>query len=435
MNNYDIVYLLSNIFGTYTIYRFMYIFFARRVKNKKVELTSYILYFLTIALIYISYNVPIVNLICNLIMFFLLTLNYYANWKMRLTAVVYIYAILISVETITIIMLSILDFNAFSKGVDIELILAQIISKILSYIVVLIISNFKMLKTEYYIPPLHWTAIFIIPVGTLFSTFMLMTESNPDNFWQILISIAILFLINIFVFYLYDTLLQLYQEKMEKNLLKQQNNAYIKQLNIINQSQENIKIIRHDIKKHMLALQTLVEKDKNDAALQYLQNTFHLINNVNEYAKSGNAELDSILNYKIYEAKTKNIDVTLDLHIPEKLNVQSFDLVVILGNLLDNAIEATSKLQGEKKIGTFIELERNVLYVSVKNPFYGKLHYQLNKLKTTHRDAENHGFGIESVKKAIEKYNGTLNIKHSDNNFCVDVLIYNPISSVEEGKI
>ena len=115
-------------------------------------MTSYILYFLTIALIYISYNVPIVNLICNLIMFFLLTLNYYANWKMRLTAVVYIYAILISVETITIIMLSILDFNAFSKGVDIELILAQIISKILSYIVVLIISNFKMLKTEYYIP-------------------------------------------------------------------------------------------------------------------------------------------------------------------------------------------------------------------------------------------------------------------------------------------
>ncbi len=222
---------------------------------------------------------------------------------------------------------------------------------------------------------------------------------------------------------------------MEKNLLKQQNNAYIKQLNIINQSQENIKIIRHDIKKHMLALQTLVEKDKNDAALQYLQNTFHLINNVNEYAKSGNAELDSILNYKIYEAKTKNIDVTLDLHIPEKLNVQSFDLVVILGNLLDNAIEATSKLQGEKKIGTFIELERNVLYVSVINPFYGKLHYGLNKLKTTHKDVENHGFGLESVKKAIEKYNGTLNIKHSDNNFCVDVLIYNPISSVEEGKI
>jgi sensor histidine kinase regulating citrate/malate metabolism len=76
-----------------------------------------------------------------------------------------------------------------------------------------------------------------------------------------------------------------------------------------------------------------------------------------------------------------------------------------------------------------------VLYVSVINPFYGKLHYGLNKLKTTHKDVENHGFGLESVKKAIEKYNGTLNIKHSDNNFCVDVLIYNPISSVEEGKI
>jgi len=206
-------------------------------------------------------------------------------------------------------------------------------------------------------------------------------------------------------------------------------------VNIINQSQENIKIFRHDINKHMLAVQTLVEKHKNGAALEYLQNTFHLINNVNEYAKSGNTELDSILNYKIAEAKTKNIEITLDLHIPEKLNVQSFALVVILGNLLDNAIEATSKLQGEKKIETSIKLERNVLYVSVKNPYFGELHHPLNKLKTTHGDVKNHGFGLESVNKVIEKYNGTLNIKHTDNNFCVDVLIYNPISVVEEREI
>ncbi|MCR6545871.1 sensor histidine kinase [Dehalobacterium formicoaceticum] len=432
MDNYDIVYFLSNIFGTYIIYRFMYIFFDRRSKNKKLELISYILYFLAIGIIYISYNTPIVNLICNLIMFFLLTLNYYSNWKMKLTAVVYVYAILISVETITIIILNILNLNALIKGVDLQLILAQIISKILSYIVVLVISNLKMIKAEYHIPLLHWIAVFIIPLGTLFSTFILMKESNPENFPQIFISIAILFIINVFVFYLYDILLQSYQEKTEKNLLRQQNNAYIKQLKIINQSLKNIKILRHDIKKHMLALQTLIEKGNNDLSLQYLQNAFNLINNVNEYVKSGNAEVDSILNYKIYEAKRKDIDVIVNLKIPEKLSIQSFDLVAILGNLLDNAIEATSIYTGEKRIGIFVELNRNVLYVNITNPFQEKLHYGFNKLKTTHRDAENHGFGLESVKKAIEKYNGTMNIKHTDNTFRVDVLIYNRNFSVEE---
>mgnify|MGYP000883438024 FL=1 len=100
-------------------------------------------------------------------------------------------------------------------------------------------------------------------------------------------------------------------------------------------------------------------------------------------------------------------------------------MVVILGNLLDNAIEATSKLAGEKKIEIFVELNRNILYVSVTNPFQGKLHYGFNKLKTTHRDAENHGFGLESIRMTIEKYNGTMNIKHTEDTFCVDVLIYN----------
>jgi len=316
-----------------------------------------------------------------------------------------------------------------SRGIDLELILAQIISKILSYIVVLVVSNLKMIKTENYIPPLHWIAVFVIPLGTLFSTFILMTEGNRENLVKIFLSIAILFLINIFVFYLYDILLQSYQEKMERNLLMQQNNAYIKQLNIINQSQENIKILRHDIKNHISALQRFIEKDNSSFALRYLQSAFNLINNIEEYAKSGNTEIDSILNYKVHEAKRQDINVELDLHIPRKLNIQAFDLVAILGNLFDNAVEATSKLKENKKIEVSVELDRNVLYISVANPFYGKLYYGVDKLITTHKDAENHGFGLESVKKSIDKYNGAMEIRHADNTFCVDVLIYNPADS------
>ncbi len=429
MTYYNLIYLLSNIFGTYTIYRFMHIFFGPREKSKKVELTSYVLYFLVIGIVYITFNIPIVNLVSNLIMFFLLTLNYDSTWTVRLNAVVYIYAILISVETITIVILNILELNTFVEGIDLELILAQIISKILSYIVVLVVSNLKMIKTENYIPPLHWIAVFVIPLGTLFSTFILMTEGNRENLVKIFLSIAILFLINIFVFYLYDILLQSYQEKMERNLLMQQNNAYIKQLNIINQSQENIKILRHDIKNHISALQRFIEKDNSSFALRYLQSAFNLINNIEEYAKSGNTEIDSILNYKVHEAKRQDINVELDLHIPRKLNIQAFDLVAILGNLFDNAVEATSKLKENKKIEVSVELDRNVLYISVANPFYGKLYYGVDKLITTHKDAENHGFGLESVKKSIDKYNGAMEIRHADNTFCVDVLIYNPADS------
>ena len=426
MDTYDFIYLLTNIFGTYTIYKFMHIFFDHNEINKRVELASYISYFLLIGAVHIVFEIPIINVFSNLILFFLLTGMYSLTWKLRFIAVVYIYAILISVETITIIMFSIVDLNPLMDGIDIELILSLTISKILSYIVVLVISNFKMLKARINISPLHWFAVVSIPLGTLFTTFMLMIESNKNNFVQIFISIAILFLINIFVFYLYDVLLQSYQEKMERNLLKQQNNAYIKQLKIINQSQENFKIIRHDIKLHISALQALIEKNNNALALDYIQTTYNLINYSNEYAKSGNAEVDSILNYKIHEAKKQGIEVNLNLHIPEKLNIQPIDFIIVLGNLLDNAIEATSKLKEDKKIEASIELDRNVLYVSVINSFQGELLYKDNKLITTHKDKESHGLGLNSVRKSTEKYNGTMNINHTDKIFCIDVLLYNP---------
>lgn len=118
----------------------------------------------------------------------------------------------------------------------------------------------------------------------------------------------------------------------------------------------------------------------------------------------------------------------LDVDIPEKLNIQPFDLNIILGNLLDNAIEAVSKLERNKVIKASIKLDRNILYINISNPFDGNIIYKKSNLKTTHKDKENHGFGLKSVKKAISKYNGIMNVYHTDSIFNVDVLLYNNLS-------
>lgn len=428
MNFYDIIYLLTNIFGTYTIYKFMSIFFDRNEINKKLEVATYILYFIIIGAIHIIFGFPIVNVISNLILFFLITSLYTSTLKTRLTAVFCIYTILISIETITIILFSIIDFNQYFYRINLDLILSLIVSKILSYMVVLVISNLKMLKSGTQISPLQWFAVICIPFGTLFSAFVLMTESNDENDIQIFISIAVLFLINFVTFYLYEVLIQSYQERLERNLLKQQSNAYFKQLKIMTESQDNIKMLRHDLKLHMSTIQGLLETGGNDLALAYIQNTYNLTKFSNEYVKSGNVELDSILNYKIYEAQKLKIEVILNVSVPEKFNIQPIDIVIIIGNLLDNAVEATSKLKENREIKISIEFNRNFLYISVINSYNGDLLFKDKKLKTTHADNENHGLGLQSVQKSLDKYFGSMNVDYTSNNFCVDVLMYNPIS-------
>ncbi|MDD4715966.1 MAG: ATP-binding protein [Oscillospiraceae bacterium] len=259
------------------------------------------------------------------------------------------------------------------------------------------------------------------------STLLLMNQGSGKDSPQLFIIIAILILIDIFVFYLYDILQQYYQERLEKNLLIQQNNAYLKQLNMISQSQENMRLLRHDIKNHISVLRAFIETDSRDAALQYLDRALEeTIGNANEFAKSGNAEIDSIINYKLYAAKQLGIEADVKLKVPQRLNIQPFDLVVILGNLLENAIEASSQLSENKKIDLSVHFDRNLLYIRIFNFYTGALWREGGKLRTTHKDAENHGLGLESVQTSVDKYNGTMKISYTWQTFCVDILLYNP---------
>lgn len=420
-----IVYLISSMFSTYTTYKFMCIFFVRNEINRKIEIFSYILYYIIMGAIFVTVNLPALNLIVNIIIFFLLTFNYPSSLKLRLTATVLIYVILAIVECFAVVATRFLDINGLIPNKDLVMIIILISAKIFSYIIVLALSNFKMVKNSINVSTFHWIAILLIPIGTLISTIMLISENYNNNLLIIINSITIMFLINIFVFYLYDSLMKTYHDKMEKELLQQQNNAYSKQFELMNQSQDNIKMLRHDIKNHLTSLQSLIEMNDNERTLKYLKNIYDYGNYSDEFAKSGNSEIDSILNYKINEAAKHGINVNLNLNIPEKLSIQPFDLSVILGNLMDNAIEATLKLNNNKEINVTIEYERNVLYISISNPYDGKLFYKKNRLKTTHIDTENHGIGLNSVRKSIDKYNGALDIHHTDKMFFADVLIYN----------
>lgn len=402
----------------------MNIFFDNSEINKNIEAASYGLYCIIIGVLYLWLNLPVINLVTNLILFFLLTLNYSAPLKFRIWTVIIIYATLLTIESFVVL------FSHFIMGkllinAESELIIQLIATKMISYMIMLLLSNYKMIKKSQYVPFIHWVSVVILPLGTLCITVILIENSRPQNMFGIILGIVTMLFINIFVFYLYDSLVKFYSIKIDGELLKQQVNSYMKQMEIFENTRENIRIVRHDIKNHMLSLKSLIEKNDKEEALKYIEDITDYVNYPDDMAVTPNLEVNSILNYKINQAEKLSVKVELNLNLPEKLNIKSFDLSVILGNLMDNAISASSRLNGNKKIKLNIEFDRNILYISITNLYNGKLKYENGNLLTSDINKENHGLGLKSVKRSVERYNGAMTINHTDEIFTVDVLLYN----------
>ena len=131
-------------------------------------------------------------------------------------------------------------------------------------------------------------------------------------------------IINISVFYLYNVLLENYIHLRDYDIYKQQIYAYQNQLDVIMESQNRIRALRHDMKNHILALQVLVQKKEVEEADNYLDSMQHFMKNPQEYVATGNDTIDSLLNYKIQKAKDVLNLVETKISIPEKLNLDVY---------------------------------------------------------------------------------------------------------------
>ena len=97
---------------------------------------------------------------------------------------------------------------------------------------------------------------------------------------------------------------------------------------------------------------------------------------------------------------------------------------MILGNLLDNAIEASSKVENNRTIDIRIKYKNDILFIYVNNSFDGSIVYEGEKIKTTKKNKENHGIGLNNIEKILKKYDGTMKVYHTENRFHVDILMY-----------
>lgn len=180
---------------------------------------------------------------------------------------------------------------------------------------------------------------------------------------------------------------------------------------------------RHDYRNHIQTMKVLAANGDMDALKVYLDELDTDLNTVDTVVKTGNPMADAILNSKISLARSRNIPTQVDAHIPVKLKMSELDLCCIIGNLFDNAMEASMALPEEKRlIRVYMDMKGTQLYISFTNFTAAK---KLNKVGRGFKTSkgEGHGFGLVRMDDIVSRYDGYLSRNSEDGAFTTEILI------------
>lgn len=419
INMFDIITVLStNLFRTFIIKRFMTIFFLEEVENKRKERILYSLFFLITMAVYLIFDFPPTNIAVNLIMIYAITQAYEGEQKKKLLVSILIYGINMACD-----IFAVYSFSDYVFGKE--------HNEIAAYITVFMFSICEFLaervvikKREVQFAPLYWSILILIPVTSIMILFVLIVSNLNSQMILISVSAGIL-LINMLIFYLYNALLETYLKLEDNILFERQIASYANQLDVLMQSEEKISALRHDLKHHLNELMILTTDERKTKAeiADYIQSMQMFMENKNEYACSGNKEVDSILNYMLNKAEKVLKRVDYKINIPKEIGINQFDFNVIFWNLLENAISAAADSK-EKWLSVLIQYEKGLLFINIRNSFENTIMKQGTKYLSTKKEGGRHGIGLQNVKRVVKRYRGNIEITEKDKVFDVKIMMY-----------
>lgn len=177
---------------------------------------------------------------------------------------------------------------------------------------------------------------------------------------------------------------------------------------------------RHDYHNHMQVMKAQLAMGNLTEIRDYLDALEKELDHVDTLVKSGNMMVDAILNSKLTLARRQHIAVNCKVKVPEEISVEDVDLCVILGNLMDNALEACGVIaEKERFLRIYMTVNKSQLYLSIQNSAKEEPDFDERNYITKKRG--NHGLGMKRVQTAVEKYHGYLNLANEPGIFAAEV--------------
>lgn len=426
MSLINLVFIIINVLGVYTVYKLMGIFCGNEtIKNKKVLFLSYFVYYLLSCVVFIYLNIPIVLLIFNFLIYFIISLNYKVRMKKRLMAIIYTYLIQIFVEIPFIISENLLGFRIFEKT-DLRSIYLIIIVRLFTYLVVIILDRYMITKREETdIPFSSWIGIVSVPVVTLILLILFLNIATSVNKIEVILAVSLIVKVNITNYFLYNNTLSIMRENNRRAIIEQQNEYYVKQFDMTRENINNVERLKHDMKNHIFMLKSLYNNGGKDEYEEYFNEILEEMEGKEKIINSGNVIVDSIVNYKIESLEADNVELLVNINIPAKMEVSDFDLTTILGNLLDNAIRAVKETEENKYLSIDIQYKSGRLIIQLVNSYK---HIEKSKMGnyfiSTKEDKNKHGIGQINIERTVDKYGGIIDVKLEDNKFETMMILY-----------
>lgn len=274
----------------------------------------------------------------------------------------------------------------------------------------------------------YWLGMVFMPIGSVCIMYQIFLLSLYNAQYVIMSAITAIFLlgINYIMYELCGSLERETEVMTQARLYEQQLVLYNEEAKEREQEYFRYRKIRHDMKNHLIGLRSLIKEGDVQRAENYLDGLLDDIEIVEEKICSGNVVVDTLVNAKYTLAKKMHIKTDIQVCIPNEFKFQDKHLMVILGNIIDNAIEASMKLPEEERyIKLIILYQKKMLNILIINNYNGRTRKnRWGEFITTKEEQVYHGLGLFAIKQAIDYYNGEVKITEKNGKFQVSILIY-----------
>lgn len=298
---------------------------------------------------------------------------------------------------------------------------AYVLWLVLAY---LCVRKFRALQ-QYDIPKLYWLCFSTIPVCSIYLLFHLYTVYVPDTIMTVgnILAIFVIAAMNIVNIHLYSAAIRYYATKLENQTLMERVHLSTQKQSSLVDAYKNIQIIRHNIKNDLVPILTAIGEKQYEVAEDKLREIIGEADRDIFVSNTGVNFIDDMIDYKASIARENNIVFNVVSKLDEIFKLNYLDISSIIGTALDNAIDACLQVVEHRVVDICVTSRAGLFMFRISNPRNsGILPDEAGGLQSTKQDGAEHGFGLVSIKKLVEKNRGQLRIEYPEGRFDISVV-------------